>query len=238
MRQYIWTACVMFLCAVTSVHAERVFLDNHEVQQYRGRLGHWVVAGSKKELINKIRKYKSGYSQVIRINSSTEPGSHVFIPFSDDYIRTLRKSGHKRVGVDTGARQFIWPLVRERKITSSFGMRKGHLHTGMDISAGIGEPVIAAMDGRVVSACYSGGHGKSIYLEHRGNYFTRYSHNSVILVRKNEMVKKGQVIGLVGSTGNSTGNHLHFEIRYRHVPLNPVDFLPEPDDVKKICSGR
>ncbi|MCL2025750.1 MAG: M23 family metallopeptidase, partial [Leptospirales bacterium] len=81
------------------------------------------------------------------------------------------------------------------------------------------------------SCSYNGGHGNTILVAHKNNFYTRYSHNSENLVKPGDEVKKGQIIALAGSTGNSTGPHLHFEIRFNDIPLNPLDFLPTDEDI-------
>jgi murein DD-endopeptidase MepM/ murein hydrolase activator NlpD len=84
----------------------------------------------------------------------------------------------------------------------------------------------------VLSTVYAGGYGLTVEIEHRNNYTTKYAHLSVMFVKKGEFVKKGQLIALVGTTGNSTGPHLHFEIRSNDIPLDPLDFLPRRDSIK------
>lgn len=118
--------------------------------------------------------------------------------------------------------QFIFPLAVPSPITSLFGFRTHPIsgdqrfHSGTDIGAAQGTPVLAAQDGKVSSAGYAGGYGLMVVLDHKlggSELETRYAHLSEILVEPNAVVKKGEVIGLVGSTGNSTGPHLHFEMR-------------------------
>ena len=117
--------------------------------------------------------------------------------------------------------------------TSGFGMRLHPLlgynrfHRGIDFGAGHGSPIYAVSDGRVASAGRAGGHGNHIRLMHGGNMATGYSHLSRFAVRAGQMVRQGQVIGYVGSTGMSTGPHLHFEVYRGGAPLNPksVNFV-------------
>lgn len=118
--------------------------------------------------------------------------------------------------------QFIFPLAIPSPITSLFGFRTHPIsgdqrfHAGTDIGAAQGTPVLAAQDGRVSSAGYAGGYGLMVVLNHglkETQLESRYAHLSEILVEPDAEVKKGDVIGLVGSTGNSTGPHLHFEMR-------------------------
>jgi murein DD-endopeptidase MepM/ murein hydrolase activator NlpD len=116
--------------------------------------------------------------------------------------------------------RMIFPLAIPSPITSLFGWRthpitgEQRMHTGTDIGAPLGTPVVAAMTGRVLLADFLGGYGMTIALEHgQGNQQTLYAHLSELFVKPGEIVQQGTVIGRVGSTGNSTGPHLHFELR-------------------------
>jgi len=120
----------------------------------------------------------------------------------------------------------IWPVAGT--VTSEFGIRDGFPHDGIDISAPEGTPIKAVYDGKVI---YSGdelkGYGNLIIIKHDKDYATVYAHNKVNYVKEGDRVKKGQVIGEVGKTGNATSPHLHFEIRWRAKPINPRLLLPE-----------
>jgi len=120
-----------------------------------------------------------------------------------------------------------WPL--KSRISSTYGPRNGKKHYGLDMAAKTGVPVKAAATGRVA---YSGngmrGYGKVIVLKHSDDLSTVYAHNSKLLVSMGERVKRGQIIARVGATGRVTGPHLHFEVRRRGVPEDPLDFLPSP----------
>jgi len=122
---------------------------------------------------------------------------------------------------------FIWP-VRGR-ITSPYGMRvisgRKDFHAGIDIGGPTGTTIVAAESGRVSYAGYMRGYGNVIILSHDGGYSTVYGHNLVNLVRKGQYVKRGSIIAKLGSTGNATGPHLHFEIRASGKPVNPLSYL-------------
>ncbi|MDY6901649.1 MAG: peptidoglycan DD-metalloendopeptidase family protein [Cyanobacteriota bacterium] len=125
------------------------------------------------------------------------------------------------------AKGFVWPA--KGVFTSGFGPRWGRMHKGIDIAAPTGTPIYAAADGVVVSAGWNrGGYGKLVDIRHPDGTLTRYAHNSKILVRKGQRVQQGQTISKMGSTGFSTGPHLHFEIRKGgKKAVNPVAFLPK-----------
>jgi murein DD-endopeptidase MepM/ murein hydrolase activator NlpD len=96
------------------------------------------------------------------------------------------------------------------------------MHRGMDFRAGYGTPILAATDGRVIGAGWAGGYGQQVRIAHAGGLMTSYSHMSRIVMRAGSSVRQGQVIGFVGSTGLSTGPHLHYELYKDGVPINPM----------------
>lgn len=110
-------------------------------------------------------------------------------------------------------------------ITSPFGMRWGKMHNGIDIGAPMGNPIYAAMDGKVICAEWEDGYGKVIKIDHGVGVETVYGHCSSIEVNAGQSVKRGQKIGEVGSTGNSTGPHVHFEVRVKEAPQDPMRYL-------------
>lgn len=124
-----------------------------------------------------------------------------------------------------GNMQFVWP-VRGARLSSHFGTRRGRSHEGIDLAISKGTPIRAAEAGRVVHSGWLGDYGKVVIIKHAGYYRTVYAHASRLYVKRGEFVDRGQRIALVGSTGRSTGPHLHFEIRQRESPRNPVPYLP------------
>ena len=111
-----------------------------------------------------------------------------------------------------GTGEFMWPVKGGGQISSGYGWRRGRFHSGVDIAASTGTPILASDSGIVIFAGWESGYGNSIVIKH-GNYYTRYAHNSTNLVSRGDTVNKGEVIARVGSTGRATGPHLHFEIR-------------------------
>jgi murein DD-endopeptidase MepM/ murein hydrolase activator NlpD len=111
-------------------------------------------------------------------------------------------------------------------------------HAGIDLEAPLEQPVRAAEVGTVVFSAWNGAHGKQIELQHDAHWATRYSHLDVLLVRPGTVVKKGQVIGLSGQTGLTTGPHVHFEIRRDGDALDPEVFLQLPATGPTIISER
>jgi len=124
----------------------------------------------------------------------------------------------------------VWPCPSSYRVTSSFGMRKHpilrkyKMHTGIDIGAEKGASIVAANKGTVIMAQYdnSGGYGNMVVIDHGAGITTLYAHASKLCVKVGDEVKAGDVIAKVGSTGLSTGNHLHFEVRVNGEPKNPL----------------
>ena len=145
-----------------------------------------------------------------------------------DNINEVVESVESLDGVGTGI--FIKPL--DGTFTSGYGQRWGRLHGGIDIANEIGTPIMAADDATVIFTGNCGTYGLLVKLDHKNGYITYYAHCSEIKVSVGDLVKKGDVIALVGNTGNSTGPHCHFEIRYDNVPKNPLEFI----DIEKAVS--
>lgn len=114
-------------------------------------------------------------------------------------------------------------------LSSLFGeVRSTSVHKGIDIAKNLGESVNAALDGKVIKAGYnSGGYGNLIVIEHENNMKTYYAHLNDIYVKQGDVIKKGNIIGSVGNTGNSTGPHLHFELRVNNTPVDPIKYIEQ-----------
>ena len=116
-------------------------------------------------------------------------------------------------------------------LTDGFGGRSDPftgeqgVHNAIDISSAVGQPVRAPADGIVVKAEWANGYGNVVYLSHGYGYSTRYGHLSGFGIRPGQRVERGDVIGYVGSTGRSTGPHLHYEVRLNNVPVNPLEYI-------------
>lgn len=127
-----------------------------------------------------------------------------------------------------GAGELVWPT--SGRVTSSYGWRTHpiygtrRMHTGVDIGAPAGQQIVAAAEGLVLSAGWRGGYGLAVVIDHGGGVATLYAHQSALAVAEGEVVSSGQTVGYVGSTGNSTGPHLHFEVRVEGEPRNPMDW--------------
>ena len=140
-------------------------------------------------------------------------------------IRSLQSNGAYVGG------QLQWPVPGYSTVSSPFGnrihpiLKTKKFHSGIDIPAPSGRDVVAAGDGKVVSSSNLGSYGKAVIIDHGGGIMTLYAHNSKLLVQNGQTVTKGQKIALIGSTGLSTGPHLHFEVRKDGQYTNPIPYV-------------
>ena len=145
----------------------------------------------------------------------------------EEMIRWI-EAGGQNVGHGSGT--MMWPYRGE--ITSPFGWRThpifgdARYHSGLDIAADYGDTVVAADDGVVAFAGWLGGYGNAVIIEHGNGISTLYGHNSQLIVSEGQSVRKGQPISYIGSTGYSTGPHLHFEVRINGQETDPLAYLP------------
>lgn len=140
-----------------------------------------------------------------------------------------RRKNPRYVRPFMGTGRFTWPCAGV--VTSAFGFRHHPVlkrmigHHGIDFGAYSGTPIHAADSGEVIYSGWYGGYGKVVIIDHGGDLTTLYGHQSSYVVEAGTRVKKGQLIGYVGSTGMSTGPHLHFEVRKNGTPINPMNYL-------------
>ena len=146
----------------------------------------------------------------------------------DSGMATNGQAPRESVAVPTGM------PVEGVRMSSSYGMRnhpvlrKRKAHKGVDLAGATGTPVYATADGTVDMAKYYGSYGNYVQIDHGGNLETRYAHLSSYTVASGERVEKGQLIGYIGSTGRSTGPHLHYEIRVEGVAVDPTPYMTAP----------
>ena len=175
----------------------------------------------KKVVLNSVQTDKEKYAQAIQELEQASAQAEAM-------IRKLQgNSSGARIGTGT----FTWPTPGYTNITSPFGMRYhpilkvNKLHTGEDIGAPYGATIVAADGGTVIFAGWLGAYGNAIIIDHGAGLSTLYGHQSLLLVNVGDTVFKGQTIGKVGSTGWSTGAHLHFEVRKDGTPVNPGGYV-------------
>ncbi|MCI5836862.1 MAG: peptidoglycan DD-metalloendopeptidase family protein [Veillonellaceae bacterium] len=147
----------------------------------------------------------------------------------EERIRARQNAGTSAGQATQGTGVFMWPV--QGPITSPFGYRIHPIfgtqiyHSGIDIGVDSGTPVAAADSGVVVDADWLGGYGYAVIIDHGNGLSTLYAHNSELIVSPGQSVQKGQTIAYSGSTGYSTGPHVHFEVRVNGSPVEPLDYL-------------
>ncbi|NLV82367.1 MAG: peptidoglycan DD-metalloendopeptidase family protein [Synergistaceae bacterium] len=178
------------------------------------------------------------FANKLNEKSKISIGQEIFLPGGaiasnkDEQQKVKKRPGISRMAktrATTTAQRIGWPVFG--RISSSFGWRRSpfgkrrRFHTGIDIRAPRGRNIVAASNGRVVHSGWMGGYGKTIVIAHPSGISTLYGHCSSLVVCNGTTVRKGQLIARVGSTGRSTGNHLHFEVRRGGSPVNPMSYL-------------
>ncbi|MCL2683990.1 MAG: peptidoglycan DD-metalloendopeptidase family protein [Synergistaceae bacterium] len=197
------------------------------------------ITVKKGHTLEKLAKEYSIYEEAIvsanKLSGALSEGSRLFLPGAK--VAAAVDSGGSNKSTASNAKSSIaarksfgWPVVG--KISSSYGWRRDPIrrntrdfHTGLDIRAPRGRTVVAAAAGKVVHAGWMGGYGQTVVISHPGGLTTLYGHCSRLLVRVGANVNRGHSIAQVGSTGRSTGNHLHFEVRSGGKPANPIKYL-------------
>ena len=189
------------------------------------------LAAAKREQVAERRQERRGVLNAATYERETAERAYRELIETSRQIEQLIKriqSGEKNIGGSTGT--MTWPA--EGEITSPFGWRvhpifgTQRLHTGIDIGADYGDAIRAADGGVVIHADWMGGYGNAVIIDHGNGISTLYAHNSQLLVDEGQTVAKGQTVARCGSTGYSTGPHLHFEVRQNGSPVNPLNYLP------------
>ncbi len=169
------------------------------------------------------------YGDASEINTSALGPSDV--GFSNLFSSLQRLDGNAKTAAYIPSGRPVEKLV----LTSNFGVRSdpfnraARMHKGIDIPGPVGTPIHATADGIISRAGWASGYGNLVQISHGSGMETRYGHMSKLLVAENSYVKRGQVIGLMGSTGRSTGSHLHYEVRVDGAAINPLPFVAGPD---------
>ncbi len=175
---------------------------------------------AKRTLLRRIQVERVAYERAVRELEANSRDLEILIK------RIQGSPAQKRVVLARGVGALQWPA--QGPITSGFGLRRHpifgiqHMHTGIDIGATWGSPVLAAADGQVMHTGWFGGYGKIVVIDHGGGVSTLYAHLFEILVAPGASVRRGQIIARVGTTGYSTGPHLHFEVRVDGQPIDPA----------------
>jgi murein DD-endopeptidase MepM/ murein hydrolase activator NlpD len=213
----------------------RLELQQQEQAQEEARSQLGSLADERRNLVElaSIRRHSvaSEVAQMEDLSAAEESSLEGLILEREREMEAQRRASGIAGGVESEgvAGAFSWPVTGT--ITSPFGWRSNpfggapEFHQGLDIAAPSGTTVTAAAGGTVIMAQWYGGYGNYILIDHGGGYSTGYGHLSAIYVSSGQSVQRGQAIGAVGSTGQSTGPHLHFEVRIAGKPVDPAPRL-------------
>ncbi len=202
--------------------AEMLVIKEAELQTEIDRLTS-ELEGMQTEL-DRLMSDIDGYAAVI--NKYAQDEARI-----DAEIKKMAEELKKQQTPPTSTGSYMWPLPASKGISSGYGMRKISLygyekfHAGIDVPASIGKSILAADGGTVIVSTYDGGYGNYVMINHGNGRVTLYAHMSGRAVDVGATVNKGQVIGYVGSTGNSTGPHLHFEVRVNGSTVDPLTYF-------------
>jgi murein DD-endopeptidase MepM/ murein hydrolase activator NlpD len=185
-------------------------------------------------LYSLAQEYNSDVAELCEFNhisnaSRIYPGQTLLLPIEEEVSAYLTADASMEtvlmpVFASRGGSGYIWPV--EGEITSLFGLRSRGDHSGLDLAADSGTPIVAAANGYVSESDWKNdAYGYAVMLDHGDGFQTVYGHCSQLLVKAGDVVRQGDAIALIGSTGNSTGPHLHFEIRIGGVCVDPLDYL-------------
>lgn len=216
--------------------ATQTALQNQEQEQQRDRNQLDTLAAERSNLVAiadaQRRHVASEVAEIEDLSASEEAQLEALIVERQREIEAQREAARRAagiVGTTSAPGALAWPV--SGTITSPFGYRRNpfgggmEFHQGLDIAAPMGTTITAAASGTVISAGWYGGYGNYILVDHGGGMATGYGHCSQIFVSVGQQVQKGQAIGAVGSTGASTGPHLHFEVRIGGKPVDPAAYL-------------
>lgn len=196
---------------------------------------------AKNDTVSKLSEKYGAYKEAVYVanmlleSDSLVIGKEIFLPGAKIIAAELpvrnnsaKNRAASKISTAVGGR-FRWPLIGQ--ISSQFGWRRSPFgtrrvfHSGLDIKAPKGRTIVAAGDGKVMHSGWMGGYGYTIVIAHPNGMTTLYGHCSSLIAQKGQTVKSGQAIARVGSTGRSTGNHLHFEVRVKGAAQNPLRYL-------------
>jgi murein DD-endopeptidase MepM/ murein hydrolase activator NlpD len=212
----------------------RMELQQEEEAQEQARSQLDSLADERRNLVElaavRRRSVASEVAQMESLSAAEEAALEGLILQRERELEAQRRAEGIAGGIESGGPgMFSWPVTGT--ITSPFGWRSNpfgggpEFHQGLDIAAPMGTTVTAAAAGTVIMAQWYGGYGNYILIDHGGGYSTGYGHLSAIYVSTGQSVQRGQAIGAVGSTGQSTGPHLHFEVRIAGKPVDPAPRL-------------
>jgi murein DD-endopeptidase MepM/ murein hydrolase activator NlpD len=217
----------------------RALREDLEDKQAEARKARDLAAERRKAVLARLSELQKAQAEKTRLSEALDARIAAYQREADEVARTesgltaliqqrqtarASRSGGGSIDGRVSGAGLVWPTAG--RVTSGFGYRWGRLHAGIDIGTGTGTPIRAAKAGEVIYSGTMSGYGNVIVIDHGGGFTTLYAHQSRLGARDGQEVSQGETIGWVGSTGHSTGPHLHFETRVNGSPQNPRNYLP------------
>lgn len=223
------------LALLQSINSEQAYLDfkKKELTQLQENILHneQEIQRKNKIIEENIAKrpeiYESSLQEKALALSLERPAPEITGPLVKNLVNQIQNG---EFSVTTNNEKMMWPYIDT--ITSPYGLRihpifnTTKFHSGLDIAADYNAPILAAESGQVIYAGELGAYGNLVIISHGNNLATFYAHNNFLEVALGDLVRKGQIIALAGSTGNSTGPHLHFEVLLHGEDVDPTTYLP------------
>lgn len=226
MLAYLSAAREEIRIAKEAVETEKANLENREVELEALRQELSYRLESKQILLDQLYADEEAFKKAYEIAEADEK------KIQRQLEKIIAEENKKGTATKyTGNGRFQWPCPASKRITSYYGYRihpvykTKKFHSGIDIGAGYGSNIVAAESGTVITATYGSGYGKYVVVSHGSGITTLYAHCSSLLVNVGDKVQKGETIAKVGSTGVSTGNHLHFEVRINGSTTDPLSYV-------------
>ncbi len=219
------TNCIQGLEVVTTANKISTYTVPYETVTTRTsskRAGYVAVTTAGVKGVNQKEEIIT-YVNGVQTSCQTVSDTVVSKPVNEVRVVGTGKSSYSTVVHNASTKGYVWPLAVKGVITSYWG--DGRNHKGLDIAAPAGTEILAAQAGTVVSAGWNGDYGYNVVIDHGNGVQTRYAHSRKLHVKKGDKVSQGQFIAEVGTTGQSTGNHVHFEVIINGVRYNPAPYL-------------
>jgi murein DD-endopeptidase MepM/ murein hydrolase activator NlpD len=235
---------LIILCLTGTTYVVSVGINTLEYNRMKGRLAYYseqfsalksTIIGLKKAESDFTRLFSLGSKEKVLENLDTSDSGSIDLESLKKQIKiTMETTGEIRDYLSQRKNIYLatprgWPV--DGYITSPFGKRvhpisgETEFHTGVDIAAEPGNPVHATADGIVIFSGWGNSNGNLVVLEHGFGFSTFYAHNKMVAVKVGQKIKRGDIISYLGSTGNSTGPHVHYEVWHDGKPTNPSNYL-------------